>query len=128
VAFVILPLFAMANTCLTLDSGWLNGITENNSIGIILGLLIGKPVGIFLFAFLGSMLGACVLPSDLNWKHIIGAGMLGGIGFTMSIFITLLAFHEPVHIDEAKIAILVASILSGLVGFLMLRKQLKLPV
>jgi len=128
VAFVILPLFAMANTCLTLDSGWLNGIAENNSIGIILGLLIGKPAGIFLFAFLGSLIGACTLPSDLNWKHIIGAGMLGGIGFTMSIFITLLAFNVAIHIDEAKIAILLASICSGLAGFLMLRKQLKLPV
>lgn len=128
VAFFILPLFAMANTCLALSGDWVSGLAQTNSIGIIAGLFIGKPAGIFLFAFLGSLIGACTLPSDLNWMHIIGAGMLGGIGFTMSIFITLLAFHEPVHIDEAKIAILVASILSGLVGFLMLRKQLKLPV
>ena len=128
VAFFILPLFAMANTCLALSGDWVSGLAQTNSIGIIAGLFIGKPAGIFLFAFLGSLIGACTLPSDLNWMHIIGAGMLGGIGFTMSIFFTLLAFHEPVHIDEAKIAILVASILSGLVGFLMLRKQLKLPV
>jgi NhaA family Na+:H+ antiporter len=128
VAFIILPVFAMANTCLTLENGWWKDIAENNSIGIILGLLMGKPLGIFLFALLGSMLGACALPSDLNWKHIIGAGMLGGIGFTMSIFITLLAFDQAVHVDEAKIAILVASVFSGLAGFLMLRKQLKVPV
>ena len=128
VAFIILPLFAMANTCLTLSDGWQYGISQNNSIGIVLGLFIGKPLGICCFALLGTLMGACALPTDLNWKHILGAGMLGGIGFTMSIFITLLAFNEPTHIDEAKIAILCASICSGLAGFLMLRKQLKVPV
>lgn len=129
VAFVILPLFALANTCIVLGNDWASGLTENSSWGIILGLIVGKPLGITLFAFLGVLLGICALPSDIKWSNIIGAGMLGGIGFTMSIFITLLAFADVTIIDNSKIAILLASTISGLLGFIWLKISLsKKPV
>lgn len=127
VAFIILPLFAVANTCIAIDSGWQDGLTHSNSLGILLGLVIGKPLGIFLFSFLGVSLGLCALPQDLKWKTIIGAGMLGGIGFTMSIFITLLAFKNDGEevITYSKIAILIASFIAGTMGFLWLKFILK---
>jgi NhaA family Na+:H+ antiporter len=123
VAFFILPLFAVANTCLPIDSNWHEGLSHENSIGIIAGLVIGKPIGIWFFSFLAVTLGICTLPKDLKWKNIIGAGMLGGIGFTMSIFITLLAFKNDGEevITYSKIAILIASFISGLFGFLWLK-------
>jgi NhaA family Na+:H+ antiporter len=125
VAFIILPLFALANTGIILNAGWANSLTQSNSIGIFLGLIIGKPLGISIFAFIGAWLGLCVLPADLKWKHILGAGFLGGIGFTMSIFITLLAFDQPALIDGSKIAVLISSFLAGIFGFLWLRSTLK---
>jgi NhaA family Na+:H+ antiporter len=125
VAFVILPLFAMANTCITIDTSWQSGLMQTSSLGIMLGLIIGKPLGIWLFSFIGVGLGLCVLPTDLKWKNILGAGLLGGIGFTMSIFITLLAFHDTTVINNSKIAILIASVIAGCVGFLLLRLTLK---
>lgn len=88
------------------------------------GLVIGKPLGIWLFSFIGVGLGLCVLPTDLKWKNIIGAGFLGGIGFTMSIFITLLAFDQPESIIQSKIAILIASFVAGGIGYLWLRMTL----
>ncbi|NDP27387.1 MAG: Na+/H+ antiporter NhaA [Flavobacterium sp.] len=130
VAFIILPLFAVANTCIAIDSNWTEGLLHSNSIGIIVGLVMGKPLGIFLFSFLGVSLGLCALPTDLKWKTIIGAGMLGGIGFTMSIFITLLAFKNDGEevITYSKIAILIASFIAGTMGFLWLKFTLKNPV
>jgi NhaA family Na+:H+ antiporter len=130
VAFIILPLFAIANTCIAIDSDWHEGLIHSNSIGILLGLVIGKPLGIFLFSFIGVSLGFCALPKDLNWKTIIGAGMLGGIGFTMSIFITLLAFKNDgsAVITYSKIAILIASFIAGTLGFVWLKLTLKSPV
>jgi NhaA family Na+:H+ antiporter len=125
VAFVILPLFALANTCIVLGDSWSSGLAQNSSLGIMLGLILGKPLGIALFSLLGVGVGVCALPSDLKWKSIIGAGMLGGIGFTMSIFITLLAFDDMQIIDHSKIAILAASTVSGLAGFLWLSFALK---
>jgi NhaA family Na+:H+ antiporter len=123
VAFIILPLFAIANTCIPITADWHEGLSHENSIGIILGLVVGKPLGIYLFSFLAVAIGICKLPKDLKWKNILGAGMLGGIGFTMSIFITLLAFHS--HGEEvitySKIAILIASFLSGTLGYLFLK-------
>ncbi|KFF07565.1 Na+/H+ antiporter NhaA [Flavobacterium reichenbachii] len=124
VAFVILPLFAMANTCVAIDSDWYVGLNHPNAYGIILGLVIGKPLGIVLFSSIGITAGLCSLPKDLRWAHILGAGMLGGIGFTMSIFITLLAFKDPSTIVYSKIAILVASLLSGIFGFFYLKYTL----
>jgi NhaA family Na+:H+ antiporter len=121
VAFFILPLFAISNTCITIGDNWLSSLGETNSVGIIAGLVIGKPLGIWLFSFIGVGLGLCALPNDLKWKNLIGAGFLGGIGFTMSIFITLLAFDDETIINNSKIAILLASVIAGVVGFLWLR-------
>ncbi len=130
VAFFILPLFAVANTCIAINSDWHQGLNHTNTIGIILGLVIGKPLGIWLFSFVGVRLGFCSLPKDLGWKSIIGAGMLGGIGFTMSIFITILAFKDDGEeiITYSKIAILIASILAGTIGFIWLKLTLKTAV
>ncbi len=124
VAFFILPLFALANTGITLGSDWYHGLAELGSVGIFVGLIVGKPLGILLFSMAGVALGFCALPSELNWKHIIGAGFLGGIGFTMSIFITLLAYDQETLINDSKIAVLIASAIAGIIGFLWLRKTL----
>ncbi len=127
VAFFILPLFAIANTGIAIDSNWQEGLAHANSIGIMVGLIVGKPIGITLFAFICVKLGIGSLPKELQWKQILGAGMLGGIGFTMSIFITLLAFKNDGEavITYSKIAILVASFVSGTLGFLWLKVSLK---
>jgi NhaA family Na+:H+ antiporter len=124
VAFVILPLFAMANTCLVFDNDWAHSFSQFSSMGIIAGLVFGKPLGILLFAFVGTLLGICALPSDLKWKYVFGVGMLGGIGFTMSIFVTLLAFNDEAVINHSKMAILAGSLASGLFGFLFLKLTL----
>ncbi len=128
VGVFILPLFAIANTCIAMGDNWQAGLGRANSLGIMAGLVIGKPLGIFLFSSIGVGLGLCVLPTDLKWKNIIGAGFLGGIGFTMSIFITLLAFDNAEIINNSKIAILIASLVAGLTGFLWLKLTLKTPV
>lgn len=125
VAFFILPVFALANTCITIPADWLNGISSTNSLGILAGLVIGKPLGIYLFSIVAVGIGVCTLPKDLQWKHVIGAGMLAGIGFTMSIFITLLAFEDSSLINSSKIAILVSSFAAGVIGFIWLRFTLK---
>lgn len=125
VAFLILPLFALANTCIIISPNWHNSLSHINSLGIIIGLVIGKPLGIWLFSFIGVGLGVCSLPKDLKWKNIIGAGFLGGIGFTMSIFITLLAFDTTDVINNSKIAILIASLIAGTIGFMVLKFSLK---
>ncbi len=127
VAFFILPLFAIANTGIAIGNDWHEGLNHPNTIGIILGLVVGKPLGIWLFSFLAVTAGICSLPKDLKWTNILGAGMLGGIGFTMSIFITLLAFKNDGEevITYSKIAILIASCIAGTVGFLWLQFNLK---
>ena len=126
VAFIILPLFALANTCLIINGDWHSILLQSNSLGIILGLIVGKPFGIFIFTFLGVYLGLCELPKDLKWKNILGAGFLGGIGFTMSIFITLLAFSDSELIVSSKIAIVIASTIAAIVGYFSLKSTLKL--
>lgn len=124
VAFFILPAFALANTGIIIASGWESGLLSANSLGIIAGLVIGKPVGIVVLSVIAVTLGICKLPSDLKWSHIAGAGMLGGIGFTMSIFIANLAFsNNASEINSAKMAILVASTLAGIIGYLWLRRM-----
>lgn len=121
VAFLILPIFALANTGIVIGSSWSQDLGSANSMGILAGLLLGKPVGITLFVFIAVFLGVCRLPLDMNWKHVFGAGLLGGIGFTMSIFITNLAFTgEPELVNASKIAILLASVTAGSIGFLWL--------
>ncbi len=124
VAFIILPLFAAANTSIAIGSGWLSSLGEPFSLGIIGGLVIGKSIGIVLFSIIAVWLGLASLPADVKWGNIIGAGFLGGIGFTMSIFITLLAFDNQVIIDGSKIAILIASSLAAGIGFVTLKLTL----
>ncbi len=122
VAFIILPIFALANTGIVIGYDALNTLVNPNEIGIMAGLVIGKPIGITLICFVVVTLGICRLPLDLNWRHIFGAGLLGGIGFTMSIFITYLAFaSNPVEIIGSKIAILLASLTAGTIGFIFLK-------
>ena len=119
VAFIILPIFALANTGITIETGWVNHLIDTNSLGIMLGLIIGKPLGVGLFCASAILAGICHLPEDLDWKHIMGAGILGGIGFTMSIFITNLAFPASVEtINAAKMSILLASLSAGMLGFI----------
>jgi len=102
--------------------GWTQHLTTRNSSGIIAGLIVGKPLGIVLLSFVAVAIGICRLPLDLTWRHIFGAGLLGGIGFTMSIFITNLAFAGNAEmISASKIAILLSSLSAGTIGFLWLK-------
>lgn len=122
VAFVVLPIFALANTGIVISAGWQQELLSSNSLGILGGLVLGKPLGIFLASLLAVAVGVCALPGDLKRRHILGAGLLGGIGFTMSIFITNLAFHDSASlINSSKMAILVASLAAGGLGFVWLR-------
>lgn len=121
VAFLILPVFALVNTTVIIPVDFLSGLTNSNSLGIILGLVAGKPAGVLVFSMIGMAMGWCVLPEGIKRRHILGAGILAGIGFTMSIFITLLAFDDAQMITGAKIAVLLASLLAGLAGYLWLR-------
>ncbi|WP_309612634.1 Na+/H+ antiporter NhaA [Flavobacterium sp.] len=125
VAYFILPIFALANTAIIINSDWHFALSQNYTLGIALGLIIGKPIGIALFSYLAVKLKICSLPEDINWKAIIGVGFLGGIGFTMSIFITLLAFSDGEHIDNSKIMILISSLIAGVLGLLFLKSVLK---
>ncbi|WP_184239959.1 Na+/H+ antiporter NhaA [Massilia timonae] len=122
VAFLILPIFALANTGIVIGADWAGELSSLNSLGILVGLVLGKPVGILLFSFAAVAIGICRLPLDLAWRHVLGAGMLGGIGFTMSIFITNLAFvgHADI-INASKMSILAASVIAGTIGFVWLK-------
>jgi NhaA family Na+:H+ antiporter len=110
VAFIILPIFALANTAIVFSGDISQTLTENNSLAISLGLIVGKPIGIFLLTFLAVTFGLCKLPTDLKWKSIFGVGLLAGIGFTMSIFVTLLAFDNETIINNSKLVILISSV------------------
>jgi NhaA family Na+:H+ antiporter len=122
VSFLILPVFALANTGIVIGGDWASELASANSLGIMLGLVFGKPIGITLISFLVVTIGICRLPLDLNWKHVFGAGVLGGIGFTMSIFITNLAFPGQAEvINASKAAILLASLTAGTTGFIYLK-------
>ena len=125
VAFLVIPLFALANTGITVGNNLIAGLGQNYSLGIIFGLIVGKPLGIWLFSIIGVSFGICSLPADVKWSNILGIGFLGGIGFTMSIFISLLAFDNPVMINAAKIAILIGSFIAGMIGLILLRLTLK---
>lgn len=125
VALIILPLFALANTAIVFEKGWDTGLAEPGSLGIFAGLILGKPLGVFLFSFLAVSTGVCALPLGLKWKHLLGIGFLAGIGFTMSIFITLLAYEDATLITESKISILLASVVSGIFGYSWLKYVLK---
>ena len=122
VAFGIIPLFAFANTSLVINPGVLRELASPLALGVLAGLVVGKPVGILLLARVAARLGLATLPADITWRHLLGTGMLAGIGFTMSIFITLLALEGQLEAqDVAKTAVLLASLVSGGAGYLLLR-------
>ena len=125
VNFLIIPLFAFANTNITLESEMIYGLTSNLGLGITLGLLLGKPIGILLVSFICSKLKISSLPHGATWAHILGVSLLAGIGFTMSIFIAILSFDSPLYIAEAKLSILITSLAAGLAGYFVLRMKKK---
>jgi NhaA family Na+:H+ antiporter len=125
VPFVILPLFALVNTAISINDDWLTSLTSPASQGIAVGLVIGKTLGIFLFSWLAIKVGFAEKPTGVNWNQLFGVGILGGIGFTMSIFVTLLAFDSPTLINNGKLAILFSSLVAGLIGYTWLSFSLK---
>ena len=120
VNFIIIPLFALVNTNITIHSEMVHGLNTPFGLGIILGLFFGKTIGIYLTTWICVKTKLANLPDMAGWKHMIGVGMLGGIGFTMSIFISMLSFKDPVFIEEAKFAVLIGSLISGTCGYLYL--------
>ncbi|NOU58183.1 Na+/H+ antiporter NhaA [Marinifilum caeruleilacunae] len=121
VAYMIVPLFAFANAGVIIDTDLTSRVFEPVSIGIILGLFVGKPLGIFFFSWIGVKLKIAQKPSEICWSQILGIGFLGGIGFTMSFFVSQLAFADPEVLSLAKFAVLIASLMSGVIGFLILK-------
>jgi Na+:H+ antiporter, NhaA family len=126
VAFFILPIFALANTGILISNQWVTDMISKTSLGVIVGLVIGKPLGILTASFLVIKSGLAKLPQGVHWKHIFGVSLLGGIGFTMSIFIANLAFTDLEMIRAAKISILAASAIACIAGLFVLYK-IKIP-
>ena len=122
VAFVVMPLFALANAGVPLGGAVGAALASPVALGIALGLLVGKPLGIVLASWLAVRSGAADLPAGVGWRHLHGAGWLGGIGFTMSLFVAGLAFDDAATLDVAKIGVLGASVLAGGVGYVLLRR------
>src|SRR5690606_36948655 len=123
VNFIIMPLFALANTNIRFESEMMEGLASPLGLGIIAGLFIGKPLGITLLSWISVKLGFSELPKGTKWFQVLAMGLVGGIGFTMSIFIALLSFSDVYHQTEAKFAILIASALSGVIGYIILRNM-----
>ena len=121
VNLLIIPLFAFANTNITFQQEMLHGLTSPIGLGISLGLFFGKPIGILLTSFICTKLKISSLPEGSSWSHIIGVGFLAGIGFTMSIFVSLLSYKDPLFVAEAKLSILLTSIIAGTVGYFFLK-------
>lgn len=121
VNYVIMPLFALVNTNILIEAEMISGLFTPLGLGIICGLVVGKPVGISLITWLTVKSGLGIMPDKARWSQVIGVGMLAGIGFTMSIFIAILSFAGLEHVlAEAKLSILVASALSGILGSIVL--------
>ena len=124
VYFAALPLFALTNAGVRFIDGDPAAIFADPVLyGVMLGLLVGKPIGIMLMSFLTVKLKAATLPQGVTWLHMLGAGILGGVGFTMAIFVANLAYADPAHIATAKMGILLASLAAGVIGFLFLLVQ-----
>lgn len=122
VSYAILPIFALANSGFTISSDIVrNGASSPVTLGIVAGLLVGKFVGVVGFTWIAVRLQIASLSTRLTWPHIVGVGLLAGIGFTVSLFITGLAFEDAELVSNAKLGILVASILAGLGGYTFLR-------
>jgi len=122
VAFLVMPIFALANAGITFSDGFLDNLMSNVSLGVILGLVLGKFLGIVLVSKILVKLKFAELPKGVNWRQMYGVAMLAGVGFTMSLFVTDLAFVNPDYILQSKIGIFIASILCGIAGYLTLRK------
>lgn len=122
VSFVVMPVFALANAGITFSGSFIDNITSPVAIGIILGLIVGKFVGIVGFTRLLVATGLAGLPTATSWRHIYGVALLASVGFTMSLFITELAFDLPEYILQAKFGILMASLIGGSIGYAVLRK------
>ena len=124
VAFFIMPIFALANAGVSIGAGIGSALGHPVGLGIVVGLFVGKQVGVTLFAWLSVKLGLAELPKGISWGQIYGVSLLTGIGFTMSLFIASLAFAgQPDVLDSAKIAILAASLLAGISGWIVLTRQ-----
>ena len=121
VAFVIMPLFAVANSGMHIGSNFFSALMNPVSMGVAAGLVAGKFVGVLGFTWIMVRLGFAELPQLTTWKHIAGVAMLAGVGFTMSLFVTSLAFQDQQHIEAAKYGILLASLISGAAGIFYLR-------
>ena len=121
VVFAIMPVFALANAGVPLGGNVVGALADPVALGIVLGLVVGKQLGITLSAWLAVKIGVSELPEGVGWRHIYGAGLLAGIGFTMSLFITDLAFSDDSLIEDAKLGILVASLIAGVIGWTILR-------
>jgi NhaA family Na+:H+ antiporter len=124
-AYCILPLFAFVNSGIRIDAGLIDSLGTRLGLGVALGLAIGKPIGITGVCWAGRLLGVPPLSGGVRLKHLFGAGMLGGIGFTMSIFIAALAFPDGPALDTAKCAVIAAALVSGILGWLHLRVTLR---
>jgi Na+:H+ antiporter, NhaA family len=116
-----MPIFALANAGVPLGGDIVGALASPVTLGIVLGLVVGKQLGISLFAWLAVRSGVAELPEGISWLHVYGAGWLAGIGFTMSLFITDLAFSEDSLVENAKLGILGASLIAGVVGWMILR-------
>ena len=125
VSFLIIPLFALANTSIFINTTAISHLLTELSLGIIFGLLLGKPLGIALSVFLMIKARIIKIPNRPNWNIFIGVGILAGIGFTMSIFVSMLAFEDKALQDTAKLAVLIASILSMIIGYTWLKMATK---
>ncbi|RYZ54175.1 MAG: Na+/H+ antiporter NhaA, partial [Sphingobacteriales bacterium] len=125
VSFIILPLFALANTAILLPGNFGSILGSPVNYGILCGLVIGKPLGIFLFSRAAVAFNLTTLPGDLKWMHVLGMGMIAGVGFTMSIFMSTLAFGIPEVQTIAKVSVLIASLIAGIAGFVFLTVTVK---
>lgn len=125
VAFLVIPLFALSNAGVEIGSDFLDQIINPITVGIVIGLVVGKLVGVSFFTWLLVKLGIASLPKGVNWMHIIGVSLIAGVGFTMSLFITNLAFTESYMVDQAKYGILIASLIAGVTGFMALKRGSK---
>ena len=122
VVFLIMPLFALANAGVLLGEDFISTLLNPVSVGVVIGLVLGKQIGITLFVWLAVKSGISEMPSGVSWLHIYGASWLAGIGFTMSLFISDLAFTDSPLLEVAKVGILTASLIAGVVGWSIIRR------
>lgn len=125
VVYFVMPIFALANAGVVIDENWSEILLSPVSLGVMFGLLLGKVIGIFGLSMLGVKLGLYELPENLTKSMLLGVSLLAAIGFTMSLFINSLAFDNPLYSEQAKMGVLSASLIAGLLGFLVLKKSLK---